>query len=69
MRRIGYIGAHMEADINTIVDIDADEALKLLKLIEFLFLDWYKQRHERETLYQDIIAIDQDKQLQRHPSL
>lgn len=69
LRRIGNIGAHMEADINTIVDIDADEALKLLKLIEFLFLDWYKQRHERETLYQDIIAIDQDKQLQRHPSL
>ena len=62
LRRIGNIGAHMEADANTIVDIDPDEAKKLLRLIELLFTDWYEQRHNREVLYQEIIEIDQDKQ-------
>lgn len=64
-RRIGNIGAHMEKDINLIVDIDPDEAQKLIKLIELLIKDWYIQRHEQETLYADIIDIDTDKQSQR----
>lgn len=68
LRRIGNIGAHMEKDINTIVDIDPGEAEKLLRLIEYLFKDWYIQRHERERLYRDIIAIDNEKQDQRHPA-
>lgn len=55
----------MESDVNTIVDIDPDEARKLLKLIELLFKDWYAQRHEREALYNEIIAADQEKQAQR----
>lgn len=65
LRRLGNIGAHMESDVNTIVDIDTDEARKLLKLIELLFKDWYVQRHEREVLYNEIIAADQEKQAQR----
>lgn len=65
IRRIGNIGAHMEKDINLIVDIDPDEAQKLIKLIELLIKDWYIQRHEQETLYADIIDIDADKQSQR----
>lgn len=65
LRRLGNIGAHMESDVNTIVDIDPDEARKLLKLIELLFKDWYVQRHEREALYNEIIAADQEKQTQR----
>lgn len=68
LRRIGNIGAHMEKDVNTIVDIDSGEAEKLLRLIDFLFKDWYIQRHERELLYQQIIEMDNDKQDQRHPS-
>ena len=65
IRRLGNIGAHMEADINTIVEIDADEAKKLLKLITLLFQEWYVQREERAALYRDIIEIDQEKQEQR----
>ncbi len=68
LRRIGNIGAHMEKDINSIVDIDSGEAEKLLRLIEYLFKDWYIQRHDRECLYQNIIAIDSEKQDQRHNS-
>lgn len=65
VRRIGNIGAHMEKDINLIVDIDPDEAQKLIKLIEHLLEQWYISRHEQELLYADIIGIDETKQSAR----
>lgn len=65
VRRIGNIGAHMEKDINTIVDIEPDEADKLIKLIELLMEQWYINRHEQEQLYSDIIGIDETKQVKR----
>lgn len=65
VRRIGNIGAHMEKDINLIVDIDPDEAQKLIKLIEHLLEQWYINRHEQERLYADIIGIDKSKQSAR----
>ena len=65
VRRIGNIGAHMEKDINLIVDIDPDEAQKLIKLIEHLLEHWYINRHEQELLYADIIGIDKSKQSER----
>lgn len=67
VRRLGNIGAHMEKDVNLIVDIDPGEAQKLIKLLELLFKDWYVAQHDREELYNDILAIDRDKQEQRHP--
>ena len=63
--RIGNIGAHMENDINTIVDIDPDEANKLIKLIELLIEQWYINRHNQEQLYSDIINIDEQNNKQR----
>lgn len=65
VRRIGNIGAHMEKDINLIVDIEPDEAQKLIKLIEHLLEQWYINRHEQEQLYNDIIGIDASKQAER----
>lgn len=65
VRRIGNIGAHMEKDINLIVDIESGEAQKLLKLIEHLLEQWYINRHEQEQLYADIIGIDAAKQVER----
>ena len=65
VRRIGNIGAHMEKDINLIVDIEPDEAQKLIKLIEILLDQWYVNRHDQEKLYSDIIAIDDSKQAER----
>ena len=62
IRRIGNIGAHMEKDINLIIDIDPDEAQKLIKLIELLIQQWYIERHNQQQLYADIIGIDQAKQ-------
>lgn len=66
LRQIGNIGAHMEKDINTIVDIDQDEAKILIKFIEYLIKTWYINRYEQETMLQDIKKINQEKQQLRH---
>lgn len=65
VRRIGNIGAHMEKDINLIVDIEPGEAEKLIKLIELLMEQWYINRHQQDSLYTDIIGIDEAKQSER----
>jgi hypothetical protein len=48
VRSIGNIGAHMEKDVNVIIDVEPDEAAKLIWLIELLMSEWYIHRHERE---------------------
>ena len=55
----------MEKDINLIVDIEPDEAQKLIKLIELLLQQWYVERHNQQELFADIIGIDQAKQQER----
>jgi hypothetical protein len=49
VRKLGNIGAHMEKDINVIVDVDANEAELLIGLIERLLEDWYIAREKRRT--------------------
>ena len=66
LRQLGNIGAHMEKDINTIVDIDQDEAKILIKFIEYLIKTWYINRHEQEAMLQDITKINQEKQQLRY---
>ena len=66
-RKVGNIGAHMESDINLIVDIDPTEAHVLLMLIEVLIKDWYISQYENDQLYAQICEISEDKQNQRHP--
>ena len=65
LRKIGNIGAHMEKDVNLIVDINLDEAQKLLRLIEILLEKWYIARHDEEALCADIREIADEKALQR----
>lgn len=65
LRQLGNIGAHMEKDTNLIVDIDADEAETLIKLIELLMKEWYINREERKQLFGDILEINADKQATR----
>ena len=57
LRKIGNIGAHMEKDVNLIIDIDPDESKKLLRLIEMLLEKWYIARYDEETLCADITEI------------
>lgn len=65
LRKIGNIGAHMEQDVNLIIDIDTDEAKKLLRMIEMLLEKWYIARHDEEALCVDISEIADEKALQR----
>lgn len=48
IRKIGNIGAHMEKDIDLIIEVDTGEANLLLNLIEQLIEEWYIHKHERE---------------------
>ncbi|PWG01120.1 hypothetical protein DCM90_02070 [Levilactobacillus bambusae] len=61
-RKIGNIGAHMENDINTIVEISDGEAEKLIKLNEYLIKNWYIERHDSDTLMKEIQDINTNKQ-------
>lgn len=65
VRSIGNIGAHMEADINLLIDVDPGEAALLIQLIETLVNDWYVQRHERQKQLDAIIAVAQAKKDQQ----
>jgi hypothetical protein len=60
-RKIGNIGAHMEKDINLIVDVDSNEASLLINLIEVLIKDWYIHKHERELMLKSVIAVADEK--------
>jgi len=64
VRSIGNIGAHMEKDINLIIDVDPKEASMLIGLIEVLLQEWYVRRHDREEQMQKLIeAADEKKAL------
>ena len=61
VRSIGNIGAHMEKDIDLIVEVDPQEADLLVGLIEVLLQEWYVHRHEREEHMQKVISTAQAK--------
>jgi uncharacterized protein DUF4145 len=62
VRKIGNIGAHMEADINLIVDVVPEEAGLLIGLIETLIVEWYVARYERAQRMARIKAAAEGKQ-------
>lgn len=61
VRTIGNIGAHMEMDVNVIVDVESEEAGQLIWLIENLMQDWYMDRHECEERLKAIDRAATDK--------
>lgn len=65
LRKIGNIGAHMEKDVEMIVDVDPDEARKLLKVIELLFKNWYIADHEDNQLLDEVKAMSDEKEAAR----
>src|SRR5262249_8606925 len=65
VRSIGNIGAHMEKDVNLIVDIDPGEAQALIELIEMLLVDWYVARKHREDRLAKVAAIGKQKEEER----
>ena len=65
VRNIGNIGAHMEKDINLVIDVEPQEAQLLIGLIEILLKDWYVARHERQAHLAGIVALAASK---KHPT-
>lgn len=70
-RTIGNIGAHMEADIGVIVDVDPGEAGVLIELIESLIDDWYVNRARRQERFAKTISVAAEKKatLKQAPTL
>lgn len=56
VRKLGNIGAHMEKDINVIIDVEPEEAELLIGLIETLLREWYVAREERRVRMGTIVA-------------
>lgn len=61
VRQVGNIGAHMEHDVNLIIDVDEDEASLLIWLIETLFREWYIVDHERKNRMKALSEIASKK--------
>lgn len=61
VRKLGNIGAHMEKDINVIVDVDPEEAALLIGLVETLLKEWYVAREERKVRMAAVIAAAASK--------
>jgi hypothetical protein len=51
----------MEQDINLIIDVDPEEAQKLIELIEMLIEEWYIARRKRKERTQKVIEISNQK--------
>ena len=64
-RSIGNIGAHMERDVDLIIEVDASEANRLIWLIQVLIKDWYIYRAERKANLTDISQSAEEKEKQR----
>lgn len=67
VRKVGNIGAHMEADINVIVDVDPEEAQVLLELVETMIEETYVRRAERQARLARVAQIAAEKHLQKRP--
>jgi hypothetical protein len=65
VRTIGNIGAHMEKDINIVVDVEPGEAQALIGLVELLFKEWYVARAARLEQLSSIKRIAEAKKEQK----
>lgn len=65
VRHVGNIGAHMEKDVNLIIDVDPKEAGLLIWLIETLFEEWYIVSHDRKTKMKALTKLAEDKKVKK----
>ncbi len=65
VRSVGNIGAHMEKDINLIVDVEPGEAQLLIELIEQLVEDWYTTRKDKQDRLLKITELARLKKEQK----
>lgn len=65
VRKIGNIGAHMESDVNLIIDVKPKEVEQLKHLVELLIRNWYITRHDEEILFKSVADISKNKEQER----
>ncbi len=65
VRNVGNIGAHMEKDINLIIDVEPNEEKLLIELIEQLVEDWYVSRKGKQDRLSKITALAKSKEDQK----
>jgi hypothetical protein len=68
VRKVGNIGAHMEGDINVIINVDPQEASLLIGLIETLIEDWYIAKEERRRRLVEISELADSKKPKQEKS-
>jgi len=61
VRSIGNIGAHMEKDIDLILEVEPREAELLIHLIETLINDWYVAREVKRNRMAAIVSAATEK--------
>jgi hypothetical protein len=57
VRQVGNMGAHMEADINVIVDVDPEEAQILIRLVETMIEETYVHREQRRARIKQVTDL------------
>ena len=65
VRKVGNIGAHMEEDINIIVQVEEGEADLLIQLVETLIDDCYIARHKKQEKLDKLKRLGQEKEAER----
>lgn len=55
LRGLGNIGAHMEHDVNLMIEISHTDAARLVRLIKLLLSKWYIEEHEQSELISQIL--------------
>lgn len=65
VRSVGNIGAHMEKDINIIIDVEPEEAQLLIGLIEQLVDDWYVDRENRRARSKALKELAEAKEIKK----
>lgn len=68
VRSVGNIGAHMEKDINLIIDVEPGEAQLLIGLIEQLIDDWYVTRENRKKRTEELKKLATSKKEKKRKS-
>lgn len=67
VRSVGNIGAHMEEDVNLIIDVEPDEVQLLIGLIEILLKDWYIAREQKRSHLAAVVKLADDKKGAKKP--
>ncbi|WP_157179928.1 DUF4145 domain-containing protein [Rhizobium sp. CCGE 510] len=61
LRSVGDIGAHMDKNVDQIIDVSPQEARSLIELIETLFAEWYAAKEKRAKNKEALQQIFREK--------